>query len=228
MTAAPADSTSLWLRWVAANAVAELAGLGAVATVGFLLFQQLADPQTWQQAVLVASAFVALGAFEGLVVGVAQASVLRRLLPSVQGWVGATVVGAMVAWAVGMLPSTVMSVVGSPASAPPPEPPLWLVLLFAAGLGAVAGPVLAAFQWRSLRRSLPSGAWVWLPANAAAWSLGMPLIFLGAQANELTPSPALMALIVALALLCAGAAVGAVHGWFLLRLVRRTTAEHAA
>jgi len=211
----------LWLSWVAANAIAELVGLGTVAAVGFLLFSQSADQQTWQQSLLVAAALIALGAFEGLAVGVAQASVLRRLLPTVRGWIGATVVGAMVAWAVGMLPSTVMSLLSAPGSAPPPEPPLWLVLLLAAGLGAVAGPILAVFQWRCLRRTQMPGAWLWLPANAAAWSLGMPVIFLGAQANELTSRAGLIALIVGLALLGAGAVVGAVHGWFLLRLAGR-------
>lgn len=216
------------MRWVAANAIGELLGLGAVAGIGFLLFRQVAEPQSWQQAALFAAAFVGLGAFEGLVVGMAQATVIRRLLPAVRGWVVATVIGAMVAWAIGMLPSTIAGLLVSPGAAPAPEPPLWLTLLLAAGLGAVAGPVLAAFQWRSLRRVLPVRAWVWLPANAAAWGVGMPVIFLGAQANEVASSPALMALMVGLALLGAGALVGAVHGWFLLRLAGRRFGEHAA
>jgi len=127
-----------WLRWVAANALGEFVGLGAVAGIGFLLFRQFDEPQTWQHAVLFAAVFVCLGALEGLVVGVAQAAVIRRLLPAVRGWVGATVVGAMVAWAVGMVPSTVASLVGSNHADPAPEPPLWLILFLAAGLGAVA------------------------------------------------------------------------------------------
>lgn len=219
---------AFWLRWVAANAIGELVGLGVVAGIGLLLFRQFADPQSWQQAALVAVAFVGLGAFEGFAVGLAQAAVLRRLVPAVRGWVGATVIGAMVAWVVGMLPSTLARMLGPAGDAPVPEPPLWLVLLLSAGLGAVAGPVLAAFQWRSLRRALRTRAWVWLPANAAAWSLGMPVIFLGAQANEATSDPALMALMVGLALLGAGAVVGAVHGWFLLRLTAGGRGEQAA
>lgn len=221
MNPVPPSVRRVWLDWVAANAVAEFVGLGVVAGIGFLLFRQIADPQTWQQAVLIAAAFVVLGALEGLVVGVAQASVLRRLLPAVRGWVGATVIGAMAAWAIGMLPSTVASLLGTPSTDPAPEPPLWLVLLLAAGLGAVAGPILAMFQWRSLKRVLSADAWLWLPANAAAWCLGMPVVFLGAQANEITSSPGLIAFLVGLALLVAGAVVGAVHGWFLIRLVER-------
>jgi len=218
----------LWLRWVAANAIGEFVGLGAVAGMGFLLFRQFAEPQSWQQAALVAAVFVGLGAFEGFVVGLAQAAVLRRFVPAVRGWVRATVIGAMVAWAVGMLPSSVASVLGPPSAATAHEPPLSLVLLLSAGLGAIAGPVLAAFQWRSLQRALLARAWMWLPANAAAWCLGMPVIFLGAQANEATSNPALIALTVGLALLGAGAVVGAVHGWFLLRLMAGSGGEHAA
>ncbi len=223
-----AVAKSFWFRWVAANAIGEFVGLGAVAGIGFLLFRQFADDQSWQQAVLVAAAFVGLGAFEGFVVGLAQATVLRRLLPVVRGWIAATVIGAMVAWAVGMLPSIFAQALAPSDGAPAAEPSLGLVLLLAAGLGAVAGPVLAAFQWRSLRRALPARAWVWLPANAAAWCLGMPVIFLGAQANELTADPALIVLLVGLALLAAGAVVGAVHGWFLLRLARDRHDDHAA
>lgn len=167
MNEALPSAKGLWLRWVAANAVGELLGLGAVAGIGFLLFRQVTEPQSWQQAALITAAVVGLGAFEGLVVGVAQASVIRRLLPAVRGWVVATVIGAMAAWAIGMLPSTIAGLLGSPGAASAPEPPLWLTLLLAAGLGAVAGPVLAAL-------------------------------------------------------------VGAVHGWFLLRLAGRRFGAHAA
>lgn len=218
MNATVPGARAFWLRWVAANAIGELVGLGAVAGVGFLLVRQFAEPQSWQQAALVAVVFVGLGAFEGFAVGLAQAAVLRRLVPAVRGWVRATMIGAVVAWMVGMLPSTVIPMLAPADAAPAPEPPLWLVLLLSAGLGAIAGPVLAVFQWRSLRHALHARAWVWLPANAAAWGLGMPVIFLGAQANEATSSPTLIALAVGLALLGAGAVVGAVHGWFLLRM----------
>lgn len=48
-------------------------------------------------------------------------------------------------------------------------------------LGAVAGPVLALFQWRELRHHL-AGAGGWMAANAAAWALAMPLVFLAVDA----------------------------------------------
>ena len=222
MSAAPAPfwRNKFWQRWVIANALGELLGLGTVAAVGFFVFQSSGEPTGVAQALAFAAVFILLGAVEGLVIGLAQQWVLRTLLPSVRGWVLATVVGAMVAWAVGMVPSTVGNVLqhGATTTQASFEPPLVLILLLAAGLGAVAGPLLAAFQWLSLRRVVPGKAWQWLPANAAAWALGMPAIFLGAQANELTSSAAAIACLVALAIFIAGALVGAVHGRVLLGL----------
>lgn len=211
-----------WQRWVIANALGELVGLGTVAVLGFFMFECTGETANFTEAIYIAAVFVLLGAFEGAVIGLAQWRVLRTLLPSIRGWVPATVLGAMVAWAVGMIPSTVASLLqeGSVATAGPPEPPLLVVLLLAAGLGAVAGPMLAAFQWLSLRKVLHGRAWLWLPANAAAWGLGMPVIFLGAQANEFTSSATAIAGLVALAILFAGAVVGAVHGRVLLRLAQ--------
>jgi CBS-domain-containing membrane protein len=102
-------------------------------------------------------------------------------------------------------------------------------LLLAAALGVVAGPLLAAFQWLSLRKVLPGKAAYWLPANAAAWAVGMPIIFLGMQASEFTSGPAPIAGAIALALLLAGGAVGAIHGLVLLWLLpRELNGENAA
>jgi hypothetical protein len=209
-----------WQRWVVANALGELVGLGTVAAAGFLLFRHSGEPDSGLQAFAFAGTFVLLGAFEGLVIGLAQRHVLRTLLPSVHGWVLATVGGALVAWALGMVPSTMASLASQGGEAGSFEPSLALILLLASALGAVAGPLLAAIQWLSLRKALAGKAWLWLPANAAAWALGMPIIFLGAQANEFTSSPIATAAAVALAILVAGAVVGAVHGRVLLGLVR--------
>jgi hypothetical protein len=208
-----------WRRWVAANAIAELVGLGTVAFVGFLTLRQAAEPTGLAQALVVAGMFIVLGGFEGAVVGLAQRTVLLAQLPMLRGWVRGTVAGAMVAWALGMVPSTVASLAQSADAAPPVEPRLAVVLLLAAALGAVTGPILAMFQWLSLRKAVSARAGYWLPANAIAWALGMPVIFLGAQISEFTSSPALIAGAVALALLAAGAIVGAIHGSVLLWLI---------
>jgi hypothetical protein len=225
-TSERSPDASFWQRWIIANAVGELIGLGTIAVFGFFIFREAGEPAGIAQALAFAAVFVLTGAFEGLVIGYAQGTVLRTLLPSLRGWVGATTVGAMVAWAIGMVPSTIGTLKQQGAGAEPSmsEPPLIVVLALAAGLGAVAGPLLAIFQWLALRKVLRK-AWLWLPANAAAWALGMPVIFLGAQANEFTSNLAAIAALVAIAIFVAGAVVGAVHGRILLTIVRGATED---
>lgn len=228
-TDAAAGATSagrwrFWGRWVAANAVAELIGLGSVAALGILFVSRLGEPHGLMPSLGFAAAFTALGAIEGAVVGWAQARVLRSRWPALRGWTAATSVGAVVAWALGMLPSTLMNIgepaAGAAAAAPPQIGP-GLQLLLAAGLGFAAGPVLAIFQWRRLREWLPRGALWWLPANGAAWALGMPVVFAGVHAAVHAPSRTLAIGAAALSLLAAGAVVGAVHGAVLVRLMIR-------
>lgn len=216
----------LWQRWIVANAWAEALGLSIVAGVGFVVARRLGEPGGPAAALGLAAVFVALGAIEGLVVGVAQSRVLRSALPQLTGWVSATVVGAMVSWALGMVPSTIMSSLPQEPAAAPPELGTSLRLVFAAGLGALAGPMLAAFQWRRLREVLPHAGW-WLPANALAWACAMPVIFLAAHLAASESRPLAAAVELVLAFVLAGALVGAIHGRFLLWLLARR-AQRAA
>lgn len=208
-----------WWQWIAANSLAELLGLGGVALAGWGVVRWLGEPVGWAPSLAFAGLFVLLGAFEGLVVGAMQARVLRQRLPGLTGWVRASVIGALAAWALGMVPSTVMSAGAPAASGASPEMGEALRLLLAAGLGLVAGPVLALFQWRCLRRRLGRAARWWLPANGAAWALGMPLVFAGAHLGASSDAPWQIALGVGLSLLAAGAVVGAVHGLALVWLL---------
>jgi hypothetical protein len=214
-----------WWQWIAANALAELIGLGLVAGAGAgaAVFGRWGEPSGLGPSLGFAAVFVALGAAEGAVVGLAQRQVLRTRLPRLRGWVTASVVGAVAAWGVGMVPSTLMRL-HEAAGGPAPDPPgLAVTLLLAAGLGAAAGPMLAVFQWICLRRVLRTGAAWWLPANAAAWAVGMPIIFAGAQVNDLSSNKVVIVAGVALALAVAGAAVGAVHGAVMAWLLRRVS-----
>ena len=208
-----------WIQWVIANAWAELVGLGVVAGAGFLAVSYLGEPSTLAAALVLAAVFVGLGAIEGLIVGFAQARVLRRSLPGLTGWVRATVVGAIFSWCVGMVPSTVMSTLSSDPGAAPPQISQPMRLLLAAGLGLVAGPLLAVFQWRRLRAVVSRAAW-WLPANAVAWALGMPIIFQAAHWAAGTVERWWAAVTIGVCLFLAGGVVGAVHGWVLVALIR--------
>lgn len=212
---------SFWRRWIVANALAELLGLGTVAALGWLMATAVGKRQGPLAALLLAAALVLAGAFEGLVVGLAQARILRQQLPQLRGWVRATVIGAVVAWALGVIPSTVMKIGDAGQAGSPVQIGPALRLLLAAGLGFAVGPVLAFFQWRVLRRHIERGAAWWLSANALAWAAAMPIVFAGAHASAtVSAAPALMAWI-ALSLLAAGGVAGAVHGAALVRRLPR-------
>jgi hypothetical protein len=100
------------------------------------------------------------------------------------------------------------------------EPPQWIVLLLAAGLGAVGGAVLSFAQWLVLRRSV-QGARLWIPANMLAWAFGMPVIFWGIDMAFKMPALWQSVLFMAGTLFVTGAIVGGVHGLFLVRLRMR-------
>lgn len=231
MADAVEDPGRLWLRWVAANGVAEFVGLTstmALAAGAFAVNDRVALPVALLMALGVA---VLGGAVEGLAVGYAQWRVLRDPLPAlrVRDWALATAIGAGVAWALGMLPSTLLSAASAAhaagaapdasAAAAGAGPPLWLQLVLAAGMGAVLGPFLGVPQWRVLRRHLPRAGW-WVLANVTAWMLGMPAIFLATGLMPDGASPPVIAAYVAAGCLLAGVVVGAVHGAWLLWLLR--------
>ena len=213
-------TNSFWGRWVLANAGGELAGLGTAALVAWIFIASRGVQETLLQHILFALALIATGAFEGAVVGAAQAWALRSRLPELPWWpwVRATILGALAAWALGMLPSTIMAAGAESPGQPAAEPGAAVQYGLAALLGAVAGPILAFFQWRVLRHHV-AGAGGWLAANAAAWALGMPLVFLAVDAAMAGASRAIQVATTVALLTAAGAVVGAVHGlWLVWRL----------
>lgn len=209
---------SLWLRWVGANAIAELVGLGTTFLIDFLIISRNPIPGIAGSIVSILL-ITASGAIEGSVVGVLQWSVLRGPFPAIarRAWVLATVIGAMVAWFFGSLPSTLMDMGSQQNEAAIQEPSTFIVLFLATGMGIVLGMVLAYPQWRVLRQAV-ARAGIWIPANAIAWALGMAIIFAAMDLAFAQSSPAGSVVILAGALLLAGAAVGAIHGLALVWL----------
>ncbi|MDH7485434.1 MAG: hypothetical protein QHJ81_04065 [Anaerolineae bacterium] len=196
-----------------ANCLGELVGLGSTFAIGVGLFSGLSDAPGPGPALVSAALMTATGALEGVIVGLAQWSVLRRAIASVsrRTWVAATVIGAVIAWLCGSIPMTLASLSADSASPAMQEPPQAIVLLLASGLGLVAGLILSAAQWAALRRHV-GRAWRWLPANALAWAAGMPLIFAGIDLAQKVGSVLAGILVVGAAIAIAGAVVGAVHG----------------
>lgn len=218
-------------RWIVANGVGEMIGLGTTFVLGGALAPALARVSGVVETLGSALAAVALGVvLEGVVVGWAQGRVLRDWIGLPSGaWIRASAAGAGLAWTLGMVPSTVIGLMPSdavvaPAGATPAfEPGPWLTLVLAAGLGFVTGPILGVLQGRALARARPGACgWVW--ANALAWAVGMPVIFAGMDRVPWEgPAAARIAALYAVCLV-AGLAVGAVHGLWLQRILRRAGA----
>jgi magnesium-transporting ATPase (P-type) len=217
----------LFRRWTLANALAELFGLGLTFVITGLVFSRLDNYQTVISILLSFLFAVLSGAVEATVVGLAQWWAMRPWFPAVSrlAWWRATMVGALVAYVLGYLPSTLMSMGEATAqSTPVEEPAQWVVLLLAAGMGAVGGVVLSFAQWLVLRSAVRQ-AGVWIPANMLAWAFGMPVIFWGIDLAFKLPVIWQSVLVMAVSLLAAGAVVGAVHGAFLVRLAEADRAR---
>ena len=209
---------TLYRSWIVANSLAELAGLGLTFAVGFLILRSLGDPSSPGGWVLLLAAMTASGVVEGAIVGLAQWKVLRRKLEIARrAWVGATIAGALLAWLLGSLPSTLMQAGAEANPSTIVEPSQWLVLLMASILGLVAGAVLASAQALVLRRAVRKPG-LWLPANSLAWAVGMPMIFVAIDLAGRTGTPIFGAALLGAGLAGAGATVGAIHGLELIRL----------
>jgi hypothetical protein len=149
----------LLYRWVAFVAVAEALGFAFPAVVG-------ATTASVASSVAV-PALLAAGLIEGTFLGVGQAIVLRRAVPDVstRRWVLATAVGAMLAYALGLLPS---SLGGE-----------WSRTATVAGaviLGVLILVTIGGMQWLVLRRHVRH-AYRWILITAGAWLAGMTVFF---------------------------------------------------
>jgi hypothetical protein len=216
----------LWLRWVAANAAGEVFGLGATFGVAVIAFAWLGEQNDAAGILGMFAIAVASGAIEATVVGLLQWWAMNPWFQAIsrRAWWLATLLGALAAYVMGYLPSTLMNLSEDAGQTPTVEPAQWIILLLAAGLGLVGGAVLSFAQWLVLRRAV-QGAGVWIPANMLAWAVGMPVIFWGIDAAQKGQPSWQALLIMAAALLLAGILVGAIHGTFLVMIARAETNE---
>jgi len=147
-------------RWVMVVAAAEALGFVVPAIVG-------ATTASAPSSVVV-PALIAAGLFEGTVLGIGQALVLRRAIPSLSmlRWVFATAVGAMLAYALGILPSSL----GGDWSRS-------VIIAGAIALGVLILVIIGGTQWLVLRRHVDD-AYRWILITATAWLLGLG-VFLG-------------------------------------------------
>ena len=217
------SKNQLWSRWTLANAFSEMVGLGLTFLLTGLVFSRL-DGQGTITSILLSFVFaVASGAIEATFVGFAQSWAMQPWFPTIErfAWWRGTMIGALIAYVLGYLPSTIMSMGEATASsAPVAEPAQWIVLLLAAGMGAVGGVVLSFAQWLAMRGKVQH-AGLWIPANMLAWTFGMPVIFWGIDMAFKMSAVWQSVLLMAGTLFVAGAIVGGIHGLFLVRLTEQ-------
>ena len=217
---------ALWGRWVWANALGEMIGLGLVAVVAGGLIWRFGEPRSTITVLLFPAFMITLGACEGMVLGWAQWLAVHPFLHPLQQreWMKATIWGAVIAWGLGMIPSTLFSLQETTGKAPPMTMDDTTKFLMAAMMGLALGVLLGIPQWIVLRRYVKR-AGRWIGANAIAWAFGMPIIFWGAGAMPTQASGGLIVLMIAMTLLVAGAVVGAVHGYVLVHLLQNNQEE---
>jgi len=195
-------------------------GLGLTFLITGLVFSKLDSQQTMTSILLTFIFAVASGAIEATLVGLTQWWAMHPWFPTIErfAWWRGTLIGALIAYVLGYLPSTLMSMgETSASSAPAAEPAQWIVLLLAAGLGTVGGAVLSFAQWLAMRGKVQR-AGTWIPANMLAWTFGMPIIFWGIDLAFKLSAVWQAMLLMAVVLFAAGAVVGGIHGLFLVRL----------
>lgn len=210
----------LFRDWIAANALGEVLGLGLAALIAIAVAQAHTLPPA-EEILVVTAAFLAIGAYEGAIVGVAQWLVLRRLLPSLRAksWIAATVTGAVVAWMLGRIPSALADWQSVSGDVGQPAPSLSMIAGLSAAAGAALGVILGAAQWFVLREHVRR-ARIWIGANALAWAAGMPLIFLAAGIPGPDASVVSIGALLLVTVGLAGAVVGAIEAGFLRLLLR--------
>lgn len=197
--------------WTLAFVVGELVGFVPPAVVGaWLGFSGAGD-------IALVLGLALAGAVEGAVLGTAQAWVLRRHRSGIPAgaWVGATAVGAGVAWLAGMGGAAIAGKASTTAVL------LVLVPVWLLGLAA-----MGVLQWRVLRRRLP-GSGRWVPVSSAAWLVGVliPVAVISAVPDD-WPTAAHIALAV-LAAVAMGLVVGVVTGTTMQRLLERRAPDGA-
>jgi hypothetical protein len=151
----PAEGT-LWWRWFRTVTLGEFAGFCVPAVVGAVTAESPAP--------VAAVAVIAAGAVEGAILGWAQASVLVRALPGLHAsrWIVATACGAVLAYVIGMSPSSAVEL-GLPVP---------VLIGVAPVLGVALLLSIGTAQWTVLRTVVRRSAG-WIAVTALAWTVGL-------------------------------------------------------
>ena len=213
----PALSPGTWKTWVVACGTGELLGLTAAATIA-MGYRMLPGAAAGNSDRLLQLFFLlAAGALEGGILAYFQYSVIGKIFPEIawKQWLAYTTAAAATALMAGILPSLFLTGNGATAPATASSPAAYYSM--AALMGLMLGALLGYFQWLLLK-GLCKEAMLWIPANALGWAVGLTFIFLATSWTGNTTDWPFMLLAAAVGGAVGGGSVGAITGYFLLRI----------
>jgi len=164
-------------RWILFCGMAEFLGIAfaaILAVLGMGWEDQLINLPIW---LLPFSLALLSGGLEGAIVGRLQWTILREIYPRIRAfsWMGVTILAAVIAWLLGLLPGTLMAGSGADTN----EPSNAMMIGMGALMGLFLGTLFGLFQHSILRRVVHQSS-LWILANAIGWTIGMALIFAAA------------------------------------------------
>lgn len=159
----------LFEKWVLANLIAKLLGLGIIPFVGTIF--SINNNQNLQIVLIL------VGLFQGLILGVAQWFVLRRYMRNSIWWLLATILGCLFGW---LLVSFVIALALFTMAIAQKELDsitiLFGVIWLATTVGILVGLPQALILLTSLRVKFYKAVW-WMNVNALAWIIRLFLVF---------------------------------------------------
>lgn len=159
----------LFEKWVLANLIAKLLGIGIIPFVGTVF--SINDNQNLQRVLIL------VGLFQGLILGVAQWLVLRRYMRNSIWWLLATILGCFFGWLLVLfviaLALFTMAITQKELDS---MTTFFGVIWLATTVGILIGLPQGLILLTSLRVKFYKAVW-WMNVNALAWIVRLFLMF---------------------------------------------------
>jgi hypothetical protein len=208
------------LKWIVFVGIGEFFGIACAAGIALSSDKLFGEPVTLPAILQHLSGAILSGIIEGGITGYLMWWVLRLRYPNLTAfrWVGATILGAVIAWLLGSVPRIIFAGTPQvPSETPAYDPPAWIMALGGLVMGLVLGLLLGWTQYLALRNVADKrNLWIW--ANALGWAGGMFFIFLAAGSVEADTPLWFTISLAGLSGITAGLFVGWVTGLFLLKM----------
>jgi hypothetical protein len=200
----PKSNLKFYLSWTLATTIGELVGFAVPTIIGLIAVAlKVSD-------IMMVPVMAVAGMGEGACFSFAQWLVLRKYIKNIEKqWILYTAIAAGLAWIIGMLPSSL----GDPSKLP-----IQILVPAITILGIFFLLSIGTAQWLVLKKHVQKAGW-WITANAIAWPLGVATTFIPIT---LVPDGAPIGLWIAAGItggIMMGATVGAITGWFLVKLL---------